>query len=81
VRWTNDNAEYSDGNDIVDLSGNTIPANGFFLLCKSKVEFEKMYVGTVCDYETGAQPVDSNGDDTIAIIETATGRRTFRPMC
>jgi hypothetical protein len=75
VRWTNDNPEYTTaGSAVIDLSGRNIPANGFFLLCKSKKVFEEMYIGTVCDFETQALPVDSNGDDNIAIIKTATGR-------
>jgi predicted extracellular nuclease len=68
ARWTNGN---EDPTTAIMLTDKTIGADGFLVLCVSDAGFNAAYGGVVvCDSQEGAGgPVDSNGDDQIAIIQ------------
>ena len=65
-RWTNANTSATTSQNI-SLSG-IIPANGFFIVGRSG--FEGLY-GFAPNQISSNGPVDSNGDDQIAIINSA----------
>jgi hypothetical protein len=68
VRFTNANPVVT---SEFMLTGITIPAKGFLILCRNKAMFDSTYAVS-CDWQLGAGgPADSNGDDNIAIMLVA----------
>ena len=60
---------YSNGNtDInsqVQLTGEQIGGDGFFIVCRSKSDFATWYPGKVCELESSV--INSNGDDVYSV--------------
>ena len=66
VRYTNDNADIS---STINLSEYTIESNELLVISPNESEFETVY-GFTPNMAVGTNsPADSNGDDTIALID------------
>ncbi|WP_405412218.1 DUF5689 domain-containing protein [Maribacter sp. Asnod1-A12] len=66
IRYTNDNTEVSSS---IDLSEFEMKENGFLVISPNSEEFENIY-GFAPDVSVGTNsPADSNGDDTIVLID------------
>lgn len=66
LRYTNGNTGVG---SVIDLTGYAIPARNTFVIAKSRSVFMDVY-GGVPDLEAGGgSPADSNGDDTIVLVD------------
>jgi len=69
VQWTNGNLVYS-SSSATDLGTLTsLPRGGFLILCSDKATFDSLYTPATCHHEASA--ADSNGGDTIGIIDVS----------
>jgi hypothetical protein len=69
--WYEDDTDPSSVNPI-NLKGLKIPGDGFLVFCNTKQAVEA-YGDGKCDYISGRfTPVDSNGNDQIAVVRTPT---------
>ena len=71
-RWTNAGTTAPSGGNITALDGDLAPGE-FFILCNDLESFDGgdhvRYPGVTCDLRKGSGPVDSNGDDKIALVD------------
>jgi len=74
LRWTNGNTNPTSKLSLSSYCGSSLPANTFCIISnESTSDFKSMY-GFVSNSDGGTGgPVDSNGDDNIAIVTSASG--------
>jgi hypothetical protein len=69
-RWTNGNSD-PQGNprQLTNDAARVVGADGFFIFCADKDDFEAAYPSSTCDWDIGGNgAADSNGDDQIALV-------------